>query len=69
MRSPSLYTPRRINRRHRNIPRAHVSRNAGDTNFTCGCMLFVFILLALSAAHGWAFQQQVRSFVEIFASA
>ena len=69
MRSPSLYTQNRVDRRHRKLPRNHVSRNAGDTNFTCGCMLFVFILLALSAAHGWAFQQQVRSFVEIFASA
>ena len=66
MRSPSFYFPHRSRRTRPD--RKHVSRSPDDT-ITCGFMLFIFILLAAMAAHGYAYTESVRSMVQLFGSA
>ena len=64
MRDPSFYAPRRTRSRKK-----QQSRNNGDTNVTCGCLLFIFLLMAALARHGWLYQESVREFVSIFGGA
>ena len=67
MRNPTIYAPRRRTRRR--APKMVESRNAGDTNISCGCLIFVFALMTLLARHGWLYTESIREFVTIFGGA
>ena len=65
MKEPAMFTQDRQTRGVK--PRA--PQGKADTNATCGCLMLLFFLAVALAAHGYAYQESVRSFVAFFGAA